>query len=145
MSLDTSEMEDDILAKVRDSFPKTVHDVNIPTDESLEYDSRGTLIPFAFIEWGDLQRRADDRGIVSVRQDTYNYFFTVTVVAGRSGDARKLMRAMTDKITGYRPVDAGEITPKATMNFSRASATNRPVQYIYSTTYQCVTNLSWEI
>lgn len=145
MSLNTSDTEDDILARVKESFPKTVYDVNIPEDDSLEYDSRGTLVPYAIVEWGDLQRRAGDRGIVSVRQDTYNYYFTVTIVAGRSSDARRLMRVMTDKLTGYRPVDAGEIVPKASMSFARSSATNRPMQYIYSTTYQCVTNLSWGV
>lgn len=145
MSLDTSDLEDDVLAKIGELFPKEVFDGTIPEDSSLKYDSRDTLIPFAIVEWGDLRRLPNDRGIVSVRQDTYMYYFTISVVAGRSRDARRLMRAVTNGITGYRPTDGGEVVPKATMSFSRASNANRPTQYIYSTTYECVTNLRWEL
>lgn len=145
MSLDTYELEESILAQVKTLFPKTVYEDDIPQDDSLEYDSRGTLVPFALIEYGDLTRIRADRGIVSVRQDSYLYFFTVTIVTGRANDTKKLMGKMQDGLIGFRPTDGGEITPRGSLKFSRASTTNRPTQYLRSVTFQCLTNLSWEL
>lgn len=89
MSLNPYELEESILAQVKSLFPKEVYEDDIPEDDSLEYDSRGTLVPFAIIEYGDLTRLRADRGLVSARQDTYLYFFTVTIVTGRANDTKK--------------------------------------------------------
>ena len=145
MSLNPYELEESILAQVKSLFPKEVYEDDIPEDDSLEYDSRGTLVPFAIIEYGDLTRLRADRGLVSARQDTYLYFFTVTIVTGRANDTKKMMGKMIDGLIGFRPVDGGEITPRGSMKFSRSSTTNRPTQYLRSATFQCVTNLSWEL
>ena len=145
MSLDVFDLEESILTKVKSLFPKKVYEDDIPQDDSLEYDERGTLVPFAIIEYGDLTRLRADRGIVSVRQDSYLYFFTVTVVTGRAKDTKRLMGKLTDGLIGFRPYDGGEITPRGSLKFSRSSTTNRPTQYIRSATFQCLTNLSWEL
>ena len=145
MSLNPYELEESILAQVKSLFPKEVYEDDIPEDDSLEYDSRGTLVPFAIIEYGDLTRLRADRGLVSARQDTYLYFFTVTIVTGRANDTKKTMGKMIDGLIGFRPVDGGEITPRGSMKFSRSSTTNRPTHYLRSATFQCVTNLSWEL
>lgn len=145
MSLDVFDLEESILTKVKSLFPKKVYEDDIPQDDSLEYDERGTLVPFAIIEYGDLTRLRADRGIVSVRQDSYLYFFTVTVVTGRANDTKRLMGKLTDGLIGFRPHDGGEITPRGSLKFSRSSTTNRPTQYLRSATFQCLTNLSWEL
>lgn len=145
MSLDVFDLEESILTKVKSLFPKKVYEDDIPQDDSLEYDERGTLVPFAIIEYGDLTRLRADRGVVSVRQDSFLYFFTVTVVTGRANDTKRLMGKLTDGLIGFRPYDGGEITPRGSLKFSRSSTTNRPTQYIRSATFQCLTNLSWEL
>lgn len=145
MALDTYGLEESIFAQVKSVFPKKVYEDDIPSDDSLEYDSRGTLVPFAFVEYGDLTRLRADRGLVSVRQDSYLYFFTVTVVTGRANDTKRLMGKIIDGMIGFRPEDGGEVTPRGSMKFSRSSTANRPTQYIRSTTFQCVTNLSWDL
>ena len=146
MSLNMYDSEESVLDKIKEVYPDIkVYEDDIPQDDSLEYDDRGTLVPYILVEWGDLTRMRADRGLVSVRQDSYLYFFTVTVATGRANDTKKLNGHLVDSLVGYRPVDGGEITPKGTMKFSLSTTTNRPVQYFRSTTFQFVTNLSWEL
>lgn len=142
MGLDTYPLEQSIQAKLESIFPLKVYDDDIPEDESLEYDSHGTLVPFMIVEWGDLTRPLKDRTLVSVRNDSYNFFFTVSVVTGRSEDTSVFFGKLMDGLTGFRPTDSGEVIPKGSMRFSRSAVINRPTQYIRSATFQCITNLT---
>ena len=125
-----------------EKLPYPVYRSEIPEDDALEYDERGTLRPFLVVEFGGPIRSARDRGIVSVRMDPYIIFLTVTAVAARAQDADAMKGLVIDTLLGLRVPDTGELQLSGAMSYGRASNSIRPTQFIASQSFQTITNLT---
>lgn len=146
MSVDPTAVFEAWEAQIRNSFPFPVYVSELPEDDELQFDSRGTMTPYIVLSFGGPVRSAGGRGIVSTRRDSQIVFLTVEVYAPTSDIARKLKGKIIDALLGYRVFSGGdqitgELTFSGGMSYSRSSNTIRPTQYIEAQSFQTVTNL----
>ena len=112
-----------------DKLPYKVYRSEIPEDDALEYDARGTMKPFIVVEFGGPVRSARDHGIVSVRYDSHVVFLTVTAYAAKAADAEAIKGLFIDRLLGLKVDDTTELQLGGGMAYSRSSNTIRPTQF----------------
>lgn len=125
-----------------DKLPYKVYRSEIPEDDALEYDARGTMKPFIVVEFGGPVRSARDHGIVSVRYDSHVVFLTVTAYAAKSADAEAIKGLFIDRLLGLKVDDTTELQLGGGMAYSRSSNTIRPTQFLAAQSFQAITNLT---
>ena len=96
MSVDPTGVFEAWETHIRNSFPFPVYVSELPEDDELQFDSRGTMTPYIVLFFGGPVRSAGGRGIVSTRRDSQIVFLTVEVYAPTSDIARKLKGKIID-------------------------------------------------
>lgn len=108
MALDLLAIQDDIVAKLRE-LPQDVYETAVPDDSRLRFDTNGMVLPYIVIEFSDMYDMATANGILSTRMDTKLSYVVVSCIGPTERSARQVANMVRDKLTGYVPVDAGEM------------------------------------
>jgi hypothetical protein len=108
MSLNLLAVQDNITAKLRE-LPQDVYETAVPDDSKLRFDSNGMILPYIVIEYSDMYEMPTANGILSTRLDTKMSYVIVSCVGPTERSARQVANLVRDKLTGYIPVDAGEM------------------------------------
>ena len=108
MALDLLAVQDDITAKLRE-LPKDVYESAVPDDSRLRFDANGMILPYIVIEYSDMYEMPTANGILSTRFDTKMSYIIVSCIGPTERSARQVANMVRDKLTGYVPVDAGEM------------------------------------
>ena len=108
MALDLLAIQDDIVAKLRE-LPQDVYETAVPDDSRLRFDTNGMILPYIVIEYSDMYENPGANGILSTRMDTKTSYVIVSCVGPTERSARQVANLVRDKLTGYTPVDAGEM------------------------------------
>jgi hypothetical protein len=133
MSLQLLPVQDAISAHLRE-LPQTVYENTAPADELLEY-SNGTMLPFIVPIFGGYSRAIQGRGITSVRDDLGETYVTVACVGPTERSARQVADLVLDKLTGFKPVNASELTPASNTGTLVFDNSIKPVKYISEITF----------
>lgn len=138
MTLNTAATEDDITAKVRDLFASTprVWVTEVPDNVTTP------AYPYAILYFGSPTRTATGRHITTTRWDLLRGFVTVQWVSTDDTSARAMDNKTRVSLTGYRPVDSGEMVLEGGMSYSRASTAVKPTLYYRETGFSYVTNVT---
>jgi hypothetical protein len=108
MALDLLAVQDDITAKLRE-LPQDVYESAVPDDSRLRFDANGMILPYIVIEYSDMYEMPTANGILSTRFDTKMSYIIVSCIGPTERSARQVANMVRDKLTGYVPVDAGEM------------------------------------
>ena len=138
MGLSLLPIQDEIVAKLKE-LPQTVYENGVPDDAQLEY-SNGTMLPFIVPFFGGYARSNDGRGIISSRQDLGESYCIVQCVGPTERSSRQVGDLVRDKLTGYSPVDAGEMKPVSNSRVVLPDFSSRPGKYITEVTFRYVVN-----
>ncbi len=139
MSLDTEPTEKDIKTRIETLFPGTprvwvsaVPD-NVPTPQT----------PYCVLYFGSPVRTGSDHHITSTRNDTLRGFVTVQWISRDDESCRAMANKTRNLLTGYRPVDSGEMILEGGGSYSSANGGVKPTLFYRETGYSYRTNLSW--
>ena len=143
MALDPTPVFDDVLARVQSVIGATkVYVAEVPEDKDIPVVN-ALPVPFVSIYFGGPVRSSRDRHITTSRNDTTVLFFTVQAYAPRADIARTIKGRIIEGLTGYRPVDGGEMILAGGNTCTRASNEVRPTQFLEEVQFTCRSNLSW--
>lgn len=139
MALDTTPTEKDIKTQVESLFPSTprVWVSAVPDDMPTP------KYPYAVLYFGMPVRIGTDHHITSTRNDTLRGFVTVQWISQNDDSCRDMANKTRALLTGYRPVDSGEMLLEGGTSYSSANGGVKPTLYYRETGFSYLTNLSW--
>lgn len=133
MALSLLAVHDQITTKLRE-LPQTVYENTAPADDQLEY-SGGTMLPFIVPIFGGYAHAYEGRGITGVRNDLGQSYVTVACVGPTERSARQVADLVLNKLTGFKPVDAGELKPAPNAGSLVFDNSIKPIKYISEITF----------
>lgn len=139
MSLDTEPTEKDIQARVESVFPGTPRVWVSQVPDSIKTPQ----YPYAVLYFGMPVRIGTDHHLTSTRNDTLRGFVTVQWVSTDDDSCRDMVNKTRVALTGYKPVDSGEMTLEGGTSYSSASTAVKPSLYYRETGFSYMTNLHW--
>ncbi len=139
MSLALLPVQDQITAKLNE-LPQTVYDNAVPDDKQLTYVD-GKLLPFIVASYAGFVQLPTERGITGPRADLGKSAVTVMCIGPTERSARQVADLVVDKLTGFKPVDAGILEPEtAGMTYAVSDASTRPVKYVSEISFTYAVN-----
>ena len=138
MGLSLLPIQDEIVVKLKE-LSQTVYENGVPDDAALDY-SNGTMLPFIVPFFGGFARSSDGRGIVSVRQDLGESYCIVQCAAPTERSSRQVADLVREKLTGFKPNDAGELKPAGNSRVVLPDFSSRPAKYITEVTFRYAVN-----
>lgn len=138
MTLSLLPTQDEITLKLKE-LPQTVYENTAPTDDLLEY-SGGQMLPFIVPVYGGYSRAIVGRGITSVRHDLGESFVSVACVGPTERSARQVADLVLNKLTGFKPVNASELTPAPNTGSLVFDNSIKPIKYISELTFMFYVN-----
>lgn len=138
MGLSLLPIQDEIVARLKE-LPQTVYENGVPDDADLIH-ANGIMLPFIVPFFGGFARSLQDRGITSVRHDLGESFVVIQCVGPTERSSRQVSDIVRDKMTGFKPNDAGELTPIANSRNLTPDYSTRPVKYISEVTFRYAVN-----
>lgn len=145
MTIEMVSAEQDILSRLTTGMaPVPVFDVETP-DGDLDDVGDAEFTPFVAVIWGGPILDKRDRGIVSVRRDLMQSYVIVRIVTPDSDTNRLLYNKAFDLLTGFYPVNSGELSPEAGMAYTNGNGQVKPTRYYREISYSYKTNTKGEI
>jgi hypothetical protein len=138
MGLSLIPIEDEIIEKLKE-LPQAVYENGVPDDANLQY-SNGTMLPFIVPFFGGYSRALDGHGITSSRQDLGESYVIIQCVGPTERSSRQVADIVRDKITGFKPNDAGEMIPSGSSRYVTPDFSSRPAKYISEATFRYAVN-----
>lgn len=135
-----AETEQDILAYLTAGMsPVPVTDIEVE-DDDFDNVGDGEFTPSVAVIWGGPIINRRDKGIVSVRRDGMIAYAIVRVITPDAGTNRLLYNKMFNLLTGYTPVNSGELSPEAGMAYTNGNATVKPTRFYREASFSYHTN-----
>ncbi len=134
MALDTTATEADILAKVK-TLANRVYTYEVPDADATP------AYPYVVVYFGEPVRTGVDHHITSTRNDTLRGYVTVQVISSDVDSANALKNKLKVGLTGYRPVDSGEMVMEGGTGY--AFTDSKPTKFFRELGYSYRTNLTW--
>lgn len=141
MSLNLLAVQDQIVAKLRE-LAQDVYETTAPDDSKLRFDSSGMILPYIVIEYSDMSENALGNGILSTIYDVKSSSIIVSCVAPTERSARQVVGLVREKLTGFKPTDAGELRLEAG-GTGYTSADAKPNRYISELAFSFPVNTVW--
>lgn len=107
MSLNLLAVQDQITAKLNE-LPQDVYETAVPDNEKIKH-SNNLFLPYIVVFYGDMSESPRGRGITSVRQNMGVSYAIVRCIAPTDRAAKQVAGLVRDKLTGFKPSDAGEL------------------------------------
>lgn len=136
MSLDTTATETDILNAIKTAVG---HDRVWPTEVP---DGQDAAFPYVIVYFGEPIRASGGRHITSTRDDLLIGYITVQVVSTTDASANAVKNRIKAALTGFRPVDSGEMVLEGGMGYSAAQTQVKPTRYFRELAFSYRTNLT---
>lgn len=140
MALSLLPVQDQITTKLNE-LAQTVYDNGVPDDASLVYSDTGKLLPYIVANYAGFVQLASEKGITGPRADLGRSAVAVSCVGPSERSARQVADLVLDKLTGFKPTDAGILEPE---NVGRSyvlyDANSRPVKYVAEVSFTFAVN-----
>ena len=141
MSLNLLAVQDQIVAKLRE-LPQDVYETSAPDDSKLKFDANGTILPYIVIEYSDMYESLTSGSILSSRYDTKTSYIVVSCIGPTERSARQVAGLVRDKLTGFVPTDAGELTQSGG-GIAYAGQDIKPNRYVSELAFTFPVNIVW--
>ena len=139
MSLDLLAVQDQIVEKLQE-LPQTVFVTAVPDDEKIAYNSSNLFLPYIVVLFSDMREAPNGRGITSSRQNAGTSYCVVQVYAPTERATRQVVNLVRDKLTGYQPIDAGEMRLSGGKSYSTVETNAVPKKYVSEVAYTFIVN-----
>lgn len=141
MSLNLLAVQDEITAKLRE-LPQDVYETTAPDDARLRFDANGMILPYIVVEFADMYDSPLAAGIVSNKYDVKTSYIVVSCVGPTERSARQVADVVRNKLTGFAPADAGEMS-LAGGGLSYTVADSKPNRYVSELGFTFPVNTVW--
>ena len=141
MSLNLLAVQDSIVTKLNE-LAQDVYETTAPDDSKLKFDANGMVLPYIVVEFADMYDNPTASGIVSTKYDVKTSYIVVSCVGPTERSSRQVAQVVRDKLTGYSPADAGELT-LAGGGFSYTVADIKPNRYVAEIGFTFPVNTIW--
>jgi len=141
MSLNLLAVQDQITAKLRE-LAQDVYETAPPEDSKLRFDANGNLLPYIVVQYSDMYPMGFAGGIVSAKYDVARAYCLVSCVAPSERAARQVSDAVKNKLMGFKPTDAGELTFGGG-SIEYASEESRASKYVADVGFEFPVNTIW--
>lgn len=141
MSLNLLAVQDEITAKLRE-LPQDVYETSAPEDSKLHFDTNGMILPYIVIEFADMYDNPVEAGILSSKYNLKTSYIVVSCIGPTERSARQVAQVVRDKLTGFSPADAGELT-LAGGGLSYTVADSKPNRYVAEIGFTFPVNTVW--
>lgn len=141
MSLNLLAVQDQIAAKLRE-LAQDVYETTAPEDSKLRFDSSGMILPYIVVEYSDMAESPLGNGILSTIYDVKSSSIIVSCIAPTERSARQVAGLVREKLTGFKPTDAGELRLEVG-GTAYTSADAKPNRYISELGFSFPVNTVW--
>lgn len=139
MALALLPVQDQITTKLNE-LSQTVYENAVPEDKQLTYTD-GKLLPFIVASYAGFVQIPMERGITGPRADLGKSAVTVMCVGPTERSARQVADLVVDKLTGFKPSDAGVLEPETVgKTYSVSDSASRPVKYVSEVSFTFAVN-----
>lgn len=136
MSLDTGPTEAAIEAEIKTTLGHDrVYVTQVPDGLTPKY-------PYVVLYYGEPIRSARDRHITTTRDDVLVGYVTVQVISTTDSSANAVKNRIKNALTGFRPIDSGEMVLEGGMAYSDADTRVSPTRYFRELGFTYRTNLT---
>ncbi|UPU15962.1 portal protein [Stenotrophomonas virus Jojan60] len=145
MTIEMVTAEADILNRLTTGMsPVPVIDTEVP-DEAVDVSMDFT--PRVYVIWGGpiARTRRGSKGIVGVRKDLMTSYCIIRIATPDAPTLRVLYNKVFNLMTGFKPVNSGEMTPEAGMAYTNGNATVKPTRYYREIAFTFPTNTKGEV
>jgi len=139
LSLDLLAIHDQITVKLNE-LNQDVYETAVPEDVKIKNGSNGLFLPYIVVLYGDMQESALGRGILSTRYNTGTSYCVVQCIAPTQRAARQVANLVRDKLTGFMPIDAGELRLVGGSNYSTMDTASVPRKYVSEVSFVFTVN-----
>ena len=140
MSLNLLAVQDQITAKLNE-LAQDVYETAAPEDSKLTFDASGNLLPYIVVQYSDMYP-GNSNGITGAQYNTGTSYLIVTCVSGNQRASRQVADLVRNKLTGFKPTDAGELKlAGGTINYSNPDV--KPSRYVTEVGFTFVVNTVW--
>ncbi len=145
MTIEMVSAEEDILQRLRTGMaPVPIVDTEAE-DDDFDDVGDGLFTPFVSVIWGGPITNRRDRGIIGVRHDLMLSYCIIRVVTPDIATNRLLYNKVYNLMTGFAPVNSGEMSPESGMAYTNGNATVKPTRFYREISYSFRTNTRGEI
>jgi hypothetical protein len=141
MSLNLLAVQDSIVTKLNE-LAQDVYETTAPDDSKLKFDANGMVLPYIVVEFADMYDNPTASGILSTKYDVKTSYIVVSCVGPTERSSRQVAQVVRDKLTGYSPADAGELT-LAGGGLSYTVADIKPNRYVAEIGFTFPVNTIW--
>lgn len=140
MSLDLLSVQDEITAKLRE-LPQDIYETVAPDDSKLRFDSSGNILPYVVVMYSDMYESMDSNNIIGTRYNTKVSYADVVCVGPTERSARQVANVVRDKLLGFKPNDAGELSLEGGTAY--ATKDNKPNRFSAEVSFAFPVNTVW--
>lgn len=140
MSFDLIAIQDDIVAELRE-LPQDVYETEAPDDTKLRFDASGMILPYIIVQHSDAYDSTDTAGVLSTKFDTKLAYVDVTCVSPTERSARQVAQLVRNKLLGYKPANAGELTLDGNTRYTLRDV--KPNRFATELSFAYPVNIVW--
>ena len=139
MSLDLLAVQDQIVAEL-ETMAQDVYVTAVPEDSKVAHGPNGLFLPYVVVQFADMKEATSGNGITSVRHNPGVSYCVVETYAPTERAARQVSNIVRDKLTGFLPVDAGELRLAGGKTYSTVEYNAVPKKYVSEVAFMFIVN-----
>lgn len=139
MSLDLLSIQDQIITELQ-TMAQDVYVTAVPDDSKVQNGPNGLFLPYVVALFSDIKEAASGNGITSVRHNPGISYCVIQAHAPTERAARQVANIIRDKLTGFKPTDAGELRLSGGRTYSSVENNAVPKKYISEVAFTFIVN-----
>lgn len=139
MSLDLLSVQDQIVTQL-ETMAQDIYITAVPDDSKVQNGPNGLFLPYVVVLFADIKEAASGNGITSVRHNPGISYCVVQGHAPTEKAARQVSNIIRDKLTGFKPIDAGELRLSGGRTYTSVENNAVPKKYISEVAFTFIVN-----
>lgn len=135
------QVQDAIVAKLGE-LAQDIYDDGVPDDTRLRFDASGNLLPYIIVEHAGATANEADMPITGVTGASADSSVSLLCIAPNQRASRQVAELVRQKLTGFKPLDAGELKPVVSP-YTYIDNTARPTRYVSEIIFSFKLNTVW--
>jgi hypothetical protein len=139
MSLDLLAVQDQIVTRL-ETMAQDIYVTGVPEDSKVQHGPNGLFLPYVVALFSDMKESASGNGITSVRHNPGISYCVIQTYAPTERAARQVSNIVRDKLTGFKPTDAGELRLAGGKTYSTVEDRAVPKKYVSEVAFMFIVN-----
>jgi len=132
-------VQDQIVTRL-ETMTQDVYVTAVPDDTKVAHGANGLFLPYVLALFADMKEMASGNGITSVRHNPGISYCLIQVHAPTERAARQVTNIVRDKLTGFKPTDAGELRLSGGRTYSSVETNAVPKKYVSEVAFTFIVN-----